>query len=186
MRSSAGSEIPQGELLAKIEGLQRTVNEPNGVADLDARFRELIARVGALEQTSSLEARFSKVKRESELPQSELLARIDRLERQLDDLNRIPGKPGPHGPPGPPGRLLLVKEYAAGRVHYEADVVTHAGALWQARGDTVHAPPHSDWICIARAGCDGSDGRSPNVCGTYDSSARYKRLDIVALDGAAF
>ena len=33
-----GSEIPQDELLAKIEGLQRKVNEPNGVADLDARF----------------------------------------------------------------------------------------------------------------------------------------------------
>jgi hypothetical protein len=40
----------------------------------------------------------------------------------------------------------VAKEYAAGHVHYESDVVTHAGALWQARGDTAHSPPHSDWI----------------------------------------
>jgi hypothetical protein len=32
----------------------------------------------------------------------------------------------------------------------------------------------------------GSDGRSPNVCGTYDAREKYERLDIVALDGAAF
>jgi hypothetical protein len=71
-------------------------------------------------------------------------------------------------------------------VHYQSDVVTHAGALWQARSDTAHAPPHSDWICIARAGRNGSDRRSPNVCGAYDMRERYERLDIVALDGAAF
>jgi hypothetical protein len=56
-----GSEIPQGELLAKIEGLQRKVNEPDGVADLDARFRELAERVGQLEKTNSLEARFTEL-----------------------------------------------------------------------------------------------------------------------------
>jgi hypothetical protein len=65
----------------------------------------------------------------------------------------------------------VAKEYAAGDVHYESDVVTHTGALWQARSDTAHAPPHSDWICLARAGRDGSDGRSPNVCCTYDRYA---------------
>jgi hypothetical protein len=42
------------------------------------------------------------------------------------------------------------------------------------------------WICLARAGRNGSDGRSPNVCGTYDAREKYERLDIVALDGAAF
>jgi hypothetical protein len=83
-------------------------------------------------------------------------------------------------------KLPVAKEYAAGRVHYERDVVTHAGALWQARCDTVHAPPHSNWICLARAGRNGCDGRSPNVCGTYEAREKYERLDIVALDGAAF
>jgi hypothetical protein len=88
-----GSEIPQGELLAKIKGLQRKVNEQNGVADLDARFRELADRVGQLEKTNSLEARFTglaqEVKRGSEIPQSELLAKIEGLQRQIDELGRV-------------------------------------------------------------------------------------------------
>src|SRR5262249_31552859 len=114
------------------------------------------------------------VKRGSELPQSELLARINGLQRQFDDLKRVLGQPGLQGPSGPPGKLPSVKDYVGGRVHYEADVVTHAGALWQARCDSVHAPPHSDWICLARAGHNGSDGRSPNVCGTYDALGKYE------------
>ena len=71
-------------------------------------------------------------------------------------------------------------------MHYEIDVGTHDGPLWEARGDTMHAPPHSDWICLARASRNGRDGRSPNVCGTYDAREKYERLDIVALDGASF
>jgi hypothetical protein len=186
-----GSEmIPQSDLLAKIEKLQRQIDDLERVAHPDARFLELTERIGELEKTNSLEARFNKltdeVKHGSEISQSEPLARLEGLERQLDDLKRIPGQPGPQGPPGPPGKLPRVKEYAAGRVHYEADVVVHAGALWQALGDTVHAPPHSDWICLARAGRNGSDGRSPNVCSTYDAREKYERLDMVALDGAAF
>jgi hypothetical protein len=102
-------------LLERIESLQRQVDELESVADLDVRFRELAERVGELEKTNSLEARFTKlahdVKNGSELPQSELLARLDRLERQLDDCKRIPGQPGPQGPPGPPGKLPLVREY---------------------------------------------------------------------------
>ena len=151
------------------------------------RFRELAERVGELEKTNSLEARFSQladeVKRGSELPQSELLARIDGLQRQFDDRKRVPGQPGPQGPPGRPGKLPSVKDYVGGRVHYEADVVVHAGALWQARSDTVHAPPHDDWVCLARA---GRDGMTPTVRGTYDVHEVYQRLDIVAPDGAAF
>jgi hypothetical protein len=62
-------------------------------------------------------------------------------------------------------------------------VVTHAGALWQARGDTVHAPPHADWVCVARA---GRDAVTPTIRGTYDVNENYKMLDIVAMDGASF
>jgi hypothetical protein len=182
-----GSEIPQGELLEKIEKLQRQLGDPKRIADLDARFHELAERVGELEKANGLEARFSKLANEAkggpEIQRSELLARIEGLQRQVDDLKRIPGQPGPQGPPG---KLPRVKEYTAGHVHYESDVVTHAGALWQACRDTVHAPTHSDWICLAHAGRNGSDGRSPNVCSTYDAREKYQRLDIVALDGAAF
>jgi hypothetical protein len=182
-----GPEIPLSELLAKFDGLQRQVDDLKKVADLDPRFRELTDRVTELEKTNSLEARFAKlaheVKNGSELPQSELVDRIDGLQRQLDDLKKIANQRGPQGPPGPPGKLPRVKEYAAGRVHYESDVVTHAGALWQAQCDTVHSPPHDDWTLLARP---GRDATTPTVCGTYDARGKYKKLDIVVSEGAAF
>src|SRR5262249_52115070 len=96
----------QNELLAKIEELQGQINDQKKVADLDACFRKLAERVGKLENTNSLEARFAElaheVKRGSELPQSELLARINGLQRQFDDLKRVLGQPGLQGPSGPP------------------------------------------------------------------------------------
>jgi hypothetical protein len=182
------ADIPQGELQEKNEKLQqRQLDDHKRIADLDARFRELAERAAELQKTN--DARFTKLteaKGGLEIQQRELHARTEGLQNQIDDFKRISGQPGPQGQAGPPGKLPRVKEYAAGLVHYEADVVVHAGALWQAVGDTVHAPSHSDWICIARAGRDGSDGRSPNVCGTYNAREMYQRLDIVALDGAAF
>ena len=33
---------------------------------------------------------------------------------------------------------------------------------------------------------DGLDGRSPDIRGTYDANESYAKLDVVALDGAAF
>jgi hypothetical protein len=54
-----GFEIPQSEVLVKIERLQRQVDDLKRVADPDARFRELAERVGELEKTTSLEARFA-------------------------------------------------------------------------------------------------------------------------------
>jgi hypothetical protein len=154
------------------------------LAPVHETITNLKERIIRLEAMGSFEERFTKlaheVTRGSEIPQGELLARIDALQRQLDELKKIAVQPGPQGPPG---KLPLVKEYVADRVHYEADVVTDAGALWQARGDTVHAPPHIDWTCLARA---GRDGLTPTVRGTYRPGDDYALLDIVALDGAAF
>ena len=96
------------------------------------------------------------------------MAKIEGLQRQVDELKKVAARPGPQGPPG---RLPLVKEYVADRVHYEADVIAHAGALWQARGDTVHPPPHADWICLAWA---GRDAQTPTIRGTYDDCEKYK------------
>jgi hypothetical protein len=112
--------------------------------------------------------------------------RIDRLERQLDDLKRIPGQPGPQGPPGKDGNLPIVKVFQKDAVYYTGDVVICDGSTYQALRDTGQSVNHADWACLARAGRDGCDGRSPNACGTYDAREKYKRLDIVALDGAAF
>ena len=60
------------------------------------------------------------------------------------------------------------------------------GGLYQATRDTGHGVAHPDWICLARAGRDGRDGTTPEVCGTFDAKAVYKKLDIVVCDGAAF
>jgi hypothetical protein len=68
-------------------------------------------------------------------------------------------------------------------VHYASDVVLHAGATWQALRDTGQAPPHGDWLCLAAA---GRDARSPVVRGTYDATASYAALNIIACEGAAF
>ena len=179
-----GAEIPQGELLAKIEDLQRQLKELKTVVGLDARVRELAERVSELEKTNNLEVRFTKlaneVKRESELPQSALLTKIYDLQHQCDELKRVAAQPGPQGPPG---KLPCAKEYVAECVHYAADVVRHDGGLWQALCDTVHAPPHDDWICLARG---GRDGITPNIRGTFDVYSKYRKLDIVAMDGASF
>jgi hypothetical protein len=72
-------------------------------------------------------------------------------------------------------------------VHYGGEVVVHRGATYQALCDTARAPPHvDDWVCLASAGRDGCDGRTPNVCGEYDARKTYAQLDVVAFDGAGY
>jgi hypothetical protein len=85
-----------------------------------------------------------------------------------------------------PGKLPIAKTWRPETVVYQAEFVCHDGALWQARKDTAQAPGGADWVCVARAGHDGRDGLTPNICGTYDAHKTYEQLDIVALDGAAF
>lgn len=89
---------------------------------------------------------------------------------------------------GKPGMLPLVKAWTDS-VHYQGEAVTHDGATWQAVRDTGRAPPHEDWICLAKAGRDGEDGedgRSFTVRGTWGDAVTYRALDVVALNGAAF
>jgi hypothetical protein len=49
--------------------------------------------------------------------------------------------------------------------------------------DTVHAPPHEDWICIAAAGRNAS---VPLVRGTWRDDQAYGFLNIAALNGSSF
>lgn len=95
------------------------------------------------------------------------------------------GRDGTDGRDGKDGKLPLVKAWADG-VHYQGDAVTHDGATWQAVRDTGRAPPHEDWICLAKAGRDGEDGRSFTVRGTWGEAVEYRALDVVALNGGAF
>jgi hypothetical protein len=80
----------------------------------------------------------------------------------------------------------MVEQWSEG-VHYVGAVVTHGGSLYQAQRDTGRAPgEHPDWICLARGGRDGVDGRSFNVCGTFDPQTSYRVLDVVTLNSTWF
>lgn len=95
------------------------------------------------------------------------------------------GPAGERGAEGAPGKLPAVAEWVD-RVHREAEVVTHAGAVYQALRDTGKAPPHDDWRCIVPAARDGADGKSFTVRGTWTAGQDYRYLDLVALDGGTF
>jgi hypothetical protein len=85
-----------------------------------------------------------------------------------------------------PGKLPVARSWKPETVVYQAEFVSHDGALWQAKKDTATTPGGDDWVCVACAGRDGTDGLSPNVCGTFDARKTYQELDIVALDGGMF
>jgi hypothetical protein len=68
-------------------------------------------------------------------------------------------------------------------VYYEGDVVAYDGGTFQAKRDTGQPPSHTDWICLAPA---GRDGNSITVRGTFNETADYRRLDVVALNGGSF
>lgn len=145
------------------------------VAEIDGRAQEIAVRAAALVP----------------LPEPGKSVTVDdvrpvialEVERQVADLPEP--EAGPKGDPGAPGKLPVVRAWAD-EVHYEASVVTHEGALWQAVRDTGRAPPHEDWICLAAPGRDGADGRSFTIRGTHSPEAEYKALDVVALNGASF
>lgn len=96
-----------------------------------------------------------------------------------------PGLQGERGLEGAPGKLPIIRAWED-RVYYEGEAATKDGATYQALRDTGRTPPHEDWICIAAAGRDGTDGRSFEVRGTYKPEDEYLALNVVALNGASF
>jgi hypothetical protein len=71
-------------------------------------------------------------------------------------------------------------------VTYAGEVRTYAGATWQATRDTGKAPGSADWICLAGKGEAGTPAPRFRICGTYNETADYTELDIVACNGASF
>jgi hypothetical protein len=99
------------------------------------------------------------------------------------EMSGPPGPAGPRGEQGPPGLLAMVKLWVPETVYYAGDVVAYDGGTFQARRDTGQPPSHADWLCLATA---GRDGGSITVRGTFDETAEYRRLDVVALNGGCF
>ena len=101
------------------------------------------------------------------------------------------GEAGPAGERGPMGFLSAARAWED-RVNRDGEIVTFDGSTWQALRDTGKAPPHEDWICIAARGADGvdgqngQDGRSFEVRGTWLDVGTYRKMDVVALNGASF
>jgi hypothetical protein len=83
------------------------------------------------------------------------------------------------------GKLPLVKAWED-LVHYEGEVVSFDGGLYQASKDTGKSPAHEDWSCIVTAGRDGAEGKSFSVRGTWEPFADYGAFDVVACNGASF
>jgi hypothetical protein len=112
----------------------------------------------------------------------------DHGERGEPGLQGLQGERGEKGLDGAPGKLLAVKAWAEG-VHYEGDVVTHAGGLFQAQRDSAREPYqnqsiHADWICLA---APGKDAAQLTIRGTYSEMvADYRYLDIVMTGGSSF
>src|SRR5262249_21188615 len=94
-----------------------------------------------------------------------------------------PGPAGPQGEEGPPGKLPMVKLWMPETVSYAGDVVAFDGGTSQAKRDTGQPPSHADWICLATA---GRDGKSITVRGTFNETAEYRRLEVVARNGGSF
>jgi len=94
-----------------------------------------------------------------------------------------PGPSGPSGEEGPPGKLPMVKLWMPETVYYAGDVVAYDGGTFQAKRDTGQPPSHADWVCLAIA---GRDGESITVRGTFDATAEYRCLDVVAFNGGSF
>jgi hypothetical protein len=105
------------------------------------------------------------IKREVE---SKIESKLEALEQRLKSV---------------PVELPVAQTWRPESVIYQAELVSHEGALWQARKDTAQKPGGTDWVCVARA---GSDAITPVVRGTYSVHEKYRQLDIVALDGGSF
>ena len=120
--------------------------------------------------------------------QGEQGARGERGEPGVHGLNGADGERGERGEKGDtgaPGMLPIVKLWRESVVHYAGEVCAFDGGLYQALQDTATVPLASEWICLATAGADGKDGvdgKSLNICGTYEEAGTYKALDVVTLD----
>jgi len=91
---------------------------------------------------------------------------------------------------GAADKLPVAQAWTEGSIIYEAEVVTHNGATFQAVRNTAKTPGvGEDWRCLALAGVDGRDGvdgRSLRVRGVFDLRDSYNAMDVVAYEGQGY
>ena len=81
--------------------------------------------------------------------------------------------------PPPPAKFQTIRAWKPDTIYHEGTIVAFAGGTWQAQRDTGRVPGAQDWVCLASA------GHSFTVRGTFNETAEYHRLDVVARNGAA-
>jgi hypothetical protein len=82
--------------------------------------------------------------------------------------------------PPPPAKFPVIDAWKPDTIYHEGAIVAFAGGTWQAQRDTARVPGAQDWVCLASA------GHSFTVRGTFNETAEYRRLDVVALNGGSF
>jgi hypothetical protein len=82
--------------------------------------------------------------------------------------------------PPPPAKFQTIRAWKPDTIYHEGTIVAFAGGTWQAQRDTGRVPGAQDWVCLASA------GHSFTVRGTFNETAEYHRLDVVALNGGCF
>jgi hypothetical protein len=158
---------------AKLAALEQRLNAVPQAEQLvnNQRWAVIDQRIRYLEHEMDGRLGPSALQETQSAIESKLEAKLEALEQRLKAV---------------PGKLPVAKTWRPETVVYQAEFVAHDGALWQAKCDTAQAPGGADWICVARAGRDGTDAPALNICGTYDARKAYRQLDVVALDGASF
>jgi hypothetical protein len=124
------------------------------------------------------------VEQEREISREVMAHVIVDLQDEIDMLAKRPAPKGERGERGPPGTLPLVKVWHPDTVAYSGEVVAYDGSTFQAIRDTARAPGMGDdWTLVARG---GTDGRTPQIRGTFNAREDYHHLDVVACNGSSF
>jgi hypothetical protein len=160
------------ELRDRINALELKLAELTGAVDI-LRGTQPPPDSRALGELLSTERRefgdlLERRTKESELKLAELTGAVDILRGAQ---------------PPPPAQFPSVKAWQEDVVYHESDIVAFAGGTYQATKDTARTPGAKDWVCLAAAGCDG---KTIDVRGTFNETAEYHRLDVVALNGGSF
>jgi hypothetical protein len=113
------------------------------------------------------------------LVSQELRDRISALELKLAELTGAIDILRGLQPP-PPAKFQTIRAWRPDTIYHEGAIVAFAGSTWQAQRDTARVPGAQDWVCLASA------GHSFSVRGTFNGTAEYHRLDVVALNGGSF